>query len=107
MEKCVIDSGGNVITLPQTANNIRLIPVELREKELNKFIEDFSSLLSARGIDVNGKKYSFMIQPFYTTERLLIFAKTEFSSSSQAVKLSNEIEKHPEIMANKEKTEFL
>lgn len=107
MEKCVIDSSGNVITLPQTANNIRLIPVELREKELNKFVEDFSSLLSVRGIDVNGKKYSFMIQPFYTTERLLIFAKTEFSSSSQAVKLSNEIEKHPEIMANKEKTEFL
>lgn len=107
MEKCVIDSSGNVIALPQDAKNVRFIPVDVREKELRKFSSDFSSILAQKGVEVQNKAFCYMIQPFYTTERLLIFAKTEFSSSSQAVKLANEIEKHPEIMANKEKTEFL
>lgn len=107
MEKCVIDSSGNVITLSQEAKNVRLIPVEVRARELEKFSKDFSSMLAKKSIDTQNKGFCYMIQPYYTTERLLIFAKTEFSSSSQAVKLANEIEKHPEIMASKEKTEFL
>lgn len=107
MEKCVIDSGGNVVSIPLEAKAVRFIPTEIRARELKKFSLDFSSILSQKGIDVQNKAFCYMIQPFYATERLLLFAKTEFSSSSQAVKLANEIEKHPEIMANQEKTEFL
>ena len=39
-------------------------------------------------------------------EHLIFFTKTEFSSSSQAVKTANELERHPEILANREYTEF-
>lgn len=105
--KYAIDSKGQIITLPENQNIIRLIPQEIREKELLAFAKEFTTALSEKGIEENGKGFCFMIQPFYTTERILLLTKTEFSSSSQAVKLANEIDKHPEILANREQTEFL
>lgn len=104
--KCVINSKGEAVTLPADASTIRLIPQEIREKELSKFAEDFSALLLQKGINVENKHFCFLIQPFYTLEHLIFFTKTEFSSNSQAVKTANEIEKHPEILANRECTEF-
>lgn len=116
--KYVINSKGEAVILPSDASVIRLIPQEIREKELSKFAEDFSSFLHQSSMDivaqpratgsisVENKHFCFLMQPFYTMEHLIFFTKTEFSSSSQAVKTANELEKHPEILANREYTEF-
>lgn len=105
--KYVIDSKGQTVALPDNQSVIRLIPQEIKEKELSTFSKEFINTLNNKGLNSNNKEFLFMIQPFYIMERLLFFTKTEFSSSSQAVKLANEIEKHPEILANREQTEFL
>lgn len=104
--KYAINSKGEAVTLTAGASAVRLIPVEIRERELNKFAEDFSAFLHEKGIDSENRQFCFLIQPFYITEHLIFFTKTEFSSNSQAVKTANEIEKHPEILADRESTAF-
>lgn len=104
--KAAVNSNGEIVTLTSSQKEIRFIPQEIKEKELTAFKEDFVCLLNQKGIDTQGKGFCFMLQPFYTMERMLIFTKTEFSSSSQAVKLANEVEKHPEIAADKERYDF-
>ena len=105
--KYAVNSQGKVVSLQDNQSIIQVIPLRLKEKELYSFTEDFISLLECKGIDTKGKGFCYMIQPFYIMERVVFFAKTEFSSSSQAVKLANEMDKHPEIYIDKERVDFL
>lgn len=98
--KYVINSRGQVVELTESQNVLRLIRQETREQELS----DFSKQLP---LSNDCEKFCFLIQPSYTMEQILLITKTELASNSKAVKLSNELEKHPDILANKEQTEFL
>lgn len=105
--KYAINSKGETVQINDNDAVLRFIPQEVREKEMRKFVNDFSVLMQHLGVDSDHKGYCFMVQPLSTKEQVLFFTKTEFSSSSQAVKLANELNKHPEALGNKEKREFL
>lgn len=104
--KYIIDSKGDAVSIPTDASPIRVIPQEVREKELGGFAEGFSAFLHRSGVDVQDKQFCYLVQPSYTSEQLVFFTRTEFASNSQAVKTANEVEKHPEILADREYTEF-
>lgn len=105
--KYAINSLGETVAVEDNQSIVRFLNADVRFKELRQYVSDFTDFLAEQNIMAGGKAFAYMVQPLYTTDRLIYFAKTEFSSSSQAVKLANEIEKHPEIMASKEKTEFM
>ena len=105
--KYAINSLGEAVAVEDNQSIVRFLNADVRFKELRQYIPDFTDFLAEQNIMAGGKAFTYMVQPLYTTDRLIYFAKTEFSSSSQAVKLANEIEKHPEILASKEKTEFM
>lgn len=105
--KYAINSLGETVAIEDNQSIVRFLNADIRFKELRQYVSDFTDFLAEQNIMAGGKAFAYMVQPLYTTDRLIYFAKTEFSSSSQAVKLANEIEKHPEILASKEKTEFM
>lgn len=104
--KYAINSQGQVVEIEDNKSVTRFLSLEKRLQELRECANDLLQSLSEQGTDVNQKSFVYMVQPTYTAERLLYFAKTEFSSSSQAVKIANELNLHPEILADKQKTEF-
>ena len=102
-----IDSKGTVLPLPPSQNMIRFIPIEVRAKELVRFTSEFAELLNGAGINTQNAKYCYMIQPLYASERLVYFTRTELSSSSQAVRMANELDKHPELLNQPDMLELL
>ena len=104
--KYVIDSAGNAVELADSANEIRLIPVGVRVNELKVFAEELKQLLEYDGINTNSMSFFYMVQPFGTEERAVFFTKTEFNSSSTAVKIAGDLKSHPEILADRDKAEY-
>ena len=83
--KYAINSQGQVVEIEDNKSVTRFLSLEKRLQELRECANDLLQSLSEQGTDVNQKSFVYMVQPTYTAERLLYFAKTEFSSSSQAV----------------------
>lgn len=106
-KKYAIDSQGRTIVVDNNKSVIRYLDVNVRTDELRFFAAEYFKYLNGNGIDSTDNKFVCLIQPFFVLDKLVFFTKTEFSSSSQAVKYANEIERHPEILASKEKTDFL
>lgn len=96
--KYAVDSTGKVFRLSDT-NGSNPLSLETRAKRLNEFIDVF--------FERGNNKFCFLIQSAdaYAKERVLLFTKTQLSSSSQEVRLANELEHHPEIKG--EKREYL
>ncbi len=105
--KYAIDSKGEAIRLENSQSYLRQIDMDIRRAELYEAVGFLRSLLSEAGINSTNKKFCYLFQPSYTGENLYYFARTEFSSSSKAVKLANELEKHPEILADRGQREVL
>ena len=101
--KIVINSNGEPVKLTNGQNSIRTVKAEVRLNELQDVVHNLFSYLEMKGIDIQNKEVCYMIQDQFVKERVVFFTKTEVSSSSQFVKTANEIEKHPEILANPEK----
>lgn len=89
--KYAVDSTGDVFRLSE-ANELRELSTEARAEELKTFISEF--------FGENDKVFCLEMQKernIREKERVLFFTKTPLSSSSQEVKLANELEIHPEI----------
>lgn len=105
--KYAIDSNGNATPVEENRSVMRFLDVEIRLKELKTIEAYLIKLFEQKGLLALPQAFFYKVQPFNTKEELLFFTRTEFSSSSDAVKLSNEIEKHPEILHSGEKIDFL
>lgn len=97
--KYAVDSAGEVFRLSDTNSNtdvaVRCLSSEARTNELNTFIAKF--------FGESDKKFCLMLNKDTVIERVVFFTKTQLSSSSQDVKLANELEHHPEIKDKKRK----
>lgn len=94
-----VDSRGEIFHLPDKGNNRDVGEVasnEQRIERLNAFISQF--------FGETDKKVSPMIMGS-AIERVVFFTKTQLSSSSQDVRLANELAHHPEIEG--ERREYL
>ncbi len=105
--KYIIDSAGHAVELSDDAKEVRFIPLNIRINELNLFSNEIIAIMEKNGIKTNNMRFFYMIQPYGQRERAVFFSKTEFSSSSTAVKLAGELKIHPEILADRTKAEFL
>lgn len=105
-KRVTINSKGEAVELGVNQSFMRTLKLEMRLQELKEAENEIVKYLSAHGIETENKKFFYMVQPLYSKERILFLAKTQVASSSQIVKISNEIEKHPEILCNEEKTDF-
>lgn len=99
--KYVIDSNGEAVELSPTDKTVKLLVEDIRINELHKFTDVFLKVMGEED-----KHFAFMIQPFYTKEYVLYFTRTLLSSSSQAVKIANEIDRHTEIQAHQDQMDF-
>ena len=96
--KYAIDSKGEVFRVSEN-DPIRMPTLQTREEALNSFISEFFS----RPIDGRPFRDKDSVCTLMTgnTEMAWFFTKTPLSSSSQDVKLANDLDAHPEITGNR------